>query len=243
LKKAKVMTAKVITSGDIVEVYEYDDGVLYGYERPATTRRTDTPPEDWQGKEESNLRRARQKLRRTIWSNMKHYSKFLTLTYAENMQDYEQFQKDWHRFTQNLKRHGYELQYLYVLEYQKRGALHAHVVVFNDEIIPIEAIENAWKRGFVKINSIKDVNNLGAYVCKYLTKETIASYGSHSYHVSRGLEKPNEIKIDLDHGEAVEAYTSDMTVTYSHEYSIPLINEDGNQYGSKTVKYTQGRLL
>jgi hypothetical protein len=243
VKKPKIMASKVITSGSVVEIYEYEDGNLYDFEKKKTVRRSDTEPEDWRGKEDSNLRRARQTLRRTIWANMRHYSKFLTLTYAENMQDYERFKKDWQRFIKNMKRHGFPLRYLYVLEYQKRGAIHAHVVVFNDEVIPIEAIENAWKKGFVKINSIKDVNNLGAYVCKYLTKETIASYGSHSYHVSRGLQKPEEIKIDLDHGEAVEAYLSGIAVKYQSTYSIPLIDSDGKQYGSKTVKYTQGRLL
>lgn len=243
MKTPKIMASKVITSGSVVEIYEYEDGNLYGYEKKKTVGRSETEPENWQGKDDGNLRRARQTLRRTIWANMKHFSKFLTLTYAENMKDYEQFKKDWHRFTQNLKRHGYVLQYLYVLEYQKRGAIHAHVVVFNDEVIPIEAIENAWKKGFVKINSIKDVNNLGAYVCKYLTKETMAAYGSHSYHVSRGLEKPNEIKIDLDQVEAVEAYHTGITVKFQSTYSIPLIDSEGNQYGSKTVKYTQGRLL
>jgi hypothetical protein len=243
LKVPKIMASKVITSGSVVEIYEYEDGNLYDYERKKTTIRGKVEPEEWNGKLESNLRRARQMLRRTIWANMNHYSKFMTLTYAENMKDYEQFKKDWQRFIKNLKNHGIVLKYLYVLEYQKRGAIHAHVVVFNDEIIPIEAIENAWRKGFVKINRIKDVKNLGAYVCKYLTKESMSSYGSHSYHVSRGLEKPAEIKIDLDHVEAVEAYKSGVCVTFQNTYIIPLINSEGKQYGSKTVKYTQGRLL
>jgi hypothetical protein len=243
VKRPKIMASKVITSGSVVEIYEYEDGNLYDYEKKKTVRRSDVEPEDWQGKEDGNLRRARQHVRRTIWTNFNYYSKFLTLTYVENMQDYEQFKMDWQRFTQNMKRHGYKLKYLYVLEYQERGAIHAHVVVFNREIIPFKVIENAWKRGFVYINKIRDIKNLGAYVCKYITKQSLAAYGSHTYHVSRGLEKPKEIKIDLDHVEAVEAYLSGIAVKYQSTYSIPLIDSDGKQYGAKTVKYTQGRLL
>lgn len=240
-KKPKVMASKVIISGNVVEVYEFEDGCLYDFECPKNRTCSDVIPEEWQGKRDDNLRRSRQMLRRIIWSNIGVNSKFLTLTYAENMQDYKVFIEDWRRFVQNLRRKGIKLQYVYVLEYQERGAIHAHVVIFNDEMLPLEAITNAWGRGFVKLNRIKDVKNLGAYVCKYLTKETLAEYGAHSYHASVGLIRPQEIKIDLDSRDTVEAYKSNIACSYSNTYSIPTFDADGNKIGEKTVKYMQGK--
>lgn len=234
------MASKVIISGSVVEVYEYEDGSLYDYERKG--RNTREMPEEWAGKRDDNLRRSRQMLRRLIWCNMKHYSKFLTLTYAENMQDINVFRSDWHRFIQNLRRKGIKLEYLYVLEYQERGAIHAHVVIFNNEKLPLEAITNAWGKGFVKLNRIRDIKNLGAYVCKYLTKETVAAYGSHSYYCSIGLERPREIKIDIDHCQEVDAYKGGIKATFADEYSIPMIDPEGNVYGYKIVRYMQGIL-
>lgn len=233
------MASRVIISGNVVEIYEYEDGCLYDYEVPPKSAISLTG--EWHGKREDNLRRARATLRRVIWSNLDTYSKFLTLTYAENVQDVDRFRKDWHNFVQSLSRKGIRLQYLYVLEYQKRGAIHAHVVIFNNEKIPLAAVENAWGHGFVKLNRIRDVRNLGAYVCKYLTKETMAAYGSHSFFCSIGLNRPQEIKIDLDSMAAVEAYKQGITTTYTNTYSIPKYDSEGNVTSYKAVKYTQGK--
>lgn len=150
------------------------------------------PPEVWNGKQEKNLHRARTKIRRYIWANINKYSKFVTFTYAENQKDIKTFFYDWKQFAKRMKRKGYELKYLYVLEYQQRGAIHAHCVIFNEEYIPIEVIQSAWGKGHVDINSIRSVKNMGAYVCKYLTKETMAEYNSKSYHISKGINKPIE---------------------------------------------------
>lgn len=233
-RELKDYNLRVVRSGNTIELYEYKNKVFYnfqGYEREYQREK----PMDWNGKSEKSLARSRREIRRLIWANMGKYSKFLTLTYAENMQDLQTFYHDWKMFVQRMKRKGFTLQYLYVLEYQERGAIHAHVIIFNDEYIPIEAIESAWGNGFVKINAIKEIRNLGAYVCKYLTKETLSEYNSKSYHASKGLIRPVERKITLhDTDDIKRELLSKAKVVYESDYYITI-----DDIVTNTVNYSQ----
>jgi len=234
----KNYNVKVVRSGSILEVYQYQEKVYYNYEGFERIDAEKTKPIDWQGKNEKNLSRARQNIRRLIWCNRNEYSKFLTLTYKDNMQDLNKFYADWHVFIQGMKRKGYMLKYLYVLEYQERGAIHAHVIIFNNEYIPWRVVKECWERfeeRGEKINSIKDVNNLGAYVCKYLTKNTIAEYNSKSYHTSRGLKRPIERKITAEESEVlIEQLFRGNKVIYQTEYDVVISDEITNK-----VQYSQ----
>jgi len=76
-------------------------------------------------------------------------------------------------------------------------------------------------KGFVKINAIQDIKNLGAYVCKYLTKESMAEYNSKSYHASRGLNRPIERRITLHDTEHIKReLLSKASPIYESQYYI-----------------------
>jgi hypothetical protein len=186
--------------------------------------------EDWNGKEERNLTLARRNIRRLIWCNKTRYTKFLTLTYAEDMQDREQVLYDFKIFCKNMARKGYKLNYLYVLEHQKErgkkydqgeGAIHIHLVIFNNEFIPWEIIKASWGKGNIEIEKGRDVKDLAVYVCKYLTKDTLAEYNSRSYSASKGLNRPIERKITLKEGDnLIQELLGAGEVVYQNSYNI-----------------------
>lgn len=235
--EVKDYNLKIVRSGDVVEVYAYDKKVYYNYEgfqREKDKRKSD----EWSGKSEDSLTRARRNIRRIIWSNLSKYSKFLTLTYAENMQDLDKFYFDWRMFVQSMSRKGYTLKYLYVLEYQERGSIHAHVLLFNDEYVPWQTIKESWSHGIIDIHKIRDIGNLGAYVCKYLTKDTLAEYNSKSYHCSRGLKRPVERKITLAESESfIQELLARGDVVYTNKYNITYDDIVANE-----VRYCQIKL-
>lgn len=235
-RELKDYNIRVVRSGDVLEVYSYKKKVHYNYE--TMEKKYDREkPDDWNGKREENLSRARQTIRRLIWANLTRYSKFLTLTYAENMQDLERFYYDWKIFTTAMRRKGHDLKYLYVLEYQERGAIHAHVVLFGDKFIPWQDITDNWRHGIINIHKIRDIGNLGAYVCKYLTKNTLAEYNSKSYHCSRGLNRPVERKITLDEEETANFLSGLLSkghMVYSNEYDVVF-----NDIVANSVHYCQ----
>ena len=212
---------RVVRSGNVLEIYQYENKVYYNYNQPNKQTHDRDKPENWGGKYDYNLTRARREIRRVVWSNWNKYSKFLTLTYADNMQDRKQFLKDFKDFNKTMSRRGYPLRYIYVLEYQKRGAIHCHMVLFNPEYIDIRILENAWPHGFVKINCINDVHNLGAYVCKYLTKESLAEYNSRSYSTSKGLNRSIERKITVKEGDnLIQQLLKSGEVVFKTSYNV-----------------------
>ena len=101
---------------------------------------------------------------------------FLTLTYSENMQDSERLYKDLDKFYKRLRykyRDISSIDYLNVIEPQRRGAWHCHILVrFNDLekiFIPNSELADIWGNGFVSIKAVDKVDNLGAYLTAYLT--------------------------------------------------------------------------
>lgn len=111
---------------------------------------------------------------------------FVTLTYEENMQDTKRLYNDLDKFYKRL-RYKYKgitsIDYLNVIEPQRRGAWHCHILMrFNDLdkiYIPNKFIDNKpvdaplydlWDRkGWVTIKSINEIDNIGAYLTAYLT--------------------------------------------------------------------------
>ena len=181
---------KIIVSGDIVELIQN--------RVPVNCEKRDYEivkgSKNDLDKKEENLQRARSNIRRYIWQNVTPYSKFITLTYKDTVLDYETLLYDMKQFFKNLGRAGYcNTNYLWIMEHQTErgkkegnaGSLHSHCILFDDEYIPFDAINKAWGKGNTDIHKLNDINNVGAYVSKYLTKETYSEFSRHSYHISR----------------------------------------------------------
>lgn len=206
---------KAIITGNVVEVYHYEKAVLRGKDLQSAragngnkkTSEETTGMKDENKSLKDSLRRTRNTIRRTINSNTGKWGekeKFLTLTFKENLTDQTETNKMFTKFVKKLSYSIFKtesaLKYLCVVERQNRGAIHYHVLFFNMPYKPVEEIADIWGHGFVKINGIDSVDNLGAYVCKYMSK-TIVENGEKSakekdkklYFVSRGLHKPIEV--------------------------------------------------
>ncbi|HOE15901.1 MAG TPA: hypothetical protein PLX02_00650 [Syntrophorhabdaceae bacterium] len=89
------------------------------------------------------------------------------------------------------------------------GVIHFHVVLYNMPFIPANDLSKIWGQGFIKINAIDQVDNLGAYVvggymCKKLDDPRYD--GQKRYFSSRGLHESLEVKSapPIDLGEFTE---------------------------------------
>jgi len=195
----KSYKSKVVISGDIVEIYEYSNPILEGYDIKEfhNVGRDNTASEDDKLiNREKVYSRAKRDVRRVINANIGEFSKFVTLTFAENITDIRIASYEFKKFKQRLEDYvSHKLQYLAVVEFQKRGAIHYHVLMFNLPYIKSNELKRIWGNGFIKINKISEVDNVGAYVCKYMTKtDDDRLLGEKMWFRSRGLEEPTEIK-------------------------------------------------
>ena len=128
-----------------------------------------------------SLRRTFKNLRYLINNNFigARNELFLTLTYGADkgkrltFDDSKQFYIDFKIFIKEMRRKFGKLEYINVVEPHEDGHIHAHVLVkfldIKTVFIDSKLIEKIWGRGFVKVSSLKDVDNIGAYVSAYLS--------------------------------------------------------------------------
>lgn len=127
-----------------------------------------------------NLRKTFSKLRALINTNITNISnvRWITLTYAENMQDTKLLYKDFEKFNKRFQYHCKinnfgKPEYIVVAEPQLRGAWHLHLLYIWNHVAPFienSVLANIWGHGFVKITALTgDIDNIGAYLTAYLT--------------------------------------------------------------------------
>jgi len=202
---------KAIVSGNVYEFYRYEDTMFRGYEQKRSSSSVNTfydsegvavqidpdtgemIPKKVASRARSNIR-ARNELRRLALANFSNKSKFITLTFKDNMQDLTEANKLFKAFTRQLRKKQKDFKYIAVIEFQKRGAIHYHLLC-NLKYVPAKIIEKMWGQGFIKINRIDHVDNIGAYVIKYMTKEDADPrlIGKKMYQTSKKLERPKEL--------------------------------------------------
>jgi hypothetical protein len=146
------------------------------------------------------------------------------LTFAENIEDISWANNEFKKFIKRVDYHlGFKVAYSCVIEFQKRGAVHYHVILYNiPQKLKLDVLRAIWGHGHIKVNVIKDVDNVGAYICKYMTKceDEKKLRGKKMYFNSRGLLKPQEIKESV----LVKAICGSL-VGQTPKYSNTFVNE------------------
>lgn len=191
----------------------------------------------------SSLARARREIIDIIRLNLEAGSCLLTLTYRENMQDYEQAYKDFYNFVKMVKyKFGVSLKYIRVIELQQRGAIHFHVVVFSPDFIniPYNELYRTWGHGAVHIRRIElleDVtaDRIGNYLGKYLTKSKEIAPNKKIYTTSRGLRRVEKQRIVIEDSKQSELY-----LMYLAEASNIVLYIDGYR---RMIKFIKGKDL
>lgn len=194
----KLYNVKAVWSGSIVELYEYEQSVVIGETNNGSGRSVEANEENKARHRKNTLARARRSVRRLINANVDAWGeipKFLTLTFAEDVKDVKKANYEFKKFRQRLEYDlKLKLKYVAVVEFTKKGRVHYHVVFFNLPYVEANELAAIWSNGFIKINAIDHVDNIGAYITKYMTKDNNDDrlIGKKSYFTSRGLKEPIE---------------------------------------------------
>lgn len=171
------------------------------------------------------LQRAFNKAKEQIYFNP-DMTNFITLTYAENMQDIEQAMHDVKMLIKRTTRrssnpvgNGRERKpkYIYVFEYQKRGAIHVHMIANDAFLLQVNRNNHKelvdWPKGFSSVLSINDFDSNFRpylYLFKYMKKSQ--RIGKSFVHSSRNLSNYTlleDASIDL-------LYWRTLTQEYTH---------------------------
>ena len=192
---------KLIVSGNVLELYEYKSPIVYGEVRKRKGRagQTDTTEDIKASNRQKTAFRSKQRVRRLANTNFAgKNAKFVTLTYAENKTSVSAADHDFktciQRLTYYANKNGEEFKYIAVREFQERGAVHYHMLC-NLPYTENKVLADIWGHGFVNIQSVEEVDNVGAYITKYMTKdvEDERLLGKKKYLCSKNLAEPIEV--------------------------------------------------
>lgn len=164
--------------------------------------------------------------------------RYVTLTYAENMTDNARLRKDLQPFFRKLRRAYGDFEYIYVKERQGRGAWHVHMIMLFPCPAPYMANEDVrgyWGHGFVNVKGFSnDINNLGNYLCAYLTDAEEGSKkggrlmnyetGIRLYNCSRGVRRPVSSSITYD--EYLEIVGDEENMLLSESESVIFVSSE-----------------
>lgn len=219
---------KLIKSGDLLEIYSYEQAIRINHKRKkrrkAKKEKSEENELDKRMKSDFSLRRTRANIVRLVNSNPE-LKVFITLTFDDkksetgSFTDITQCNLIFSNFIKRLKRYYPDLLYLAVPEFQSDyyfrskvrkehgGNIHYHVL----SNLPYTAncqLADLWRYGFVNINNIRHVSRVGLYVAKYIAKELFDGRlkGKKKVFYSRQLKRP---KIIIT-AQKIKAYLSSL---------------------------------
>lgn len=130
---------------------------------------------------------------------------FLTLTFKENITEIKKGNYLLSKFIKRLNYYTYrtkttQLKYLSVIEFQKRGAVHYHIIFFNLPFIHKDNISKTWDQGFINIKGVDPKQNVAGYLTKYMSKSINDKrlWGKKRYFCSRKLLRPIEVNVESE---------------------------------------------
>jgi len=205
-EKPQFYTIKCIVSGNLLEIYKYHRTQFGKQDIKVSSRNKEekrTSINTSNDRTTEYINKSRRELKRLINANLHHgknLDKFLTLTLAENITDKQYCLLKYRSFIKSLQRSYGNIKYITILEKQKRGAYHFHIILFDFPYIDLPSLNEKWKHGYTDIQAIKNHTYLkngkrydfASYLVKYMGKEFGGNSikGERRYYKSSNLLSP-----------------------------------------------------
>lgn len=179
-----------------------------------------------------NIYRTKIQFQRLIQCNLNNFKTFITLTFADNITDVNVANKKFANWRTRVRKLHKGFAYICVPEFQKRGAVHYHLLTNldisnSDLIIPQKGKKKQydvkfWSYGFSSVFTINNINVIG-YMTKYMTKDIDNRlFSKRRYFYSSNLLKPVEYNLDFSKMEDFitfcKLFNEDYDLTYFRDY-------------------------
>lgn len=242
---------EICKESKIVTLTRYDKKISTDLAKNFGSGCSETSEKQYQENKKKNIRKSAKKIMTLVKHNVGQYKKSngksyppvgLTLTFAENIQDWDIANKEFGNFIKRLNYRIYgkkcsNLAYISVPELQDRGAIHYHIFFFNLPYVDKFEVEELWGHGSAHIKQethngkkLDELNgeSLGKYITKYMTKQFYSKdkkgeykfyydkatwEGKKIYFASRNLFKPVVFKLTSCELNAVEFVLQDVSFT------------------------------
>lgn len=241
---------KTIQSGNQIEVWNYERELPYIAHGPRKKKQIHTDLYSFKTvlKRRDNISRQKKNFVRLVQANLAGTDApiFLTLTMREVV-EISEANKSFNRFSTKIRqRLGKEIRYISVPEFQKRGAVHFHVLIWGleENLIKTERhtrfIAKLWSEGFIDLKktdgSIKLAGYLGKYMAKSLSDPRLSM--RRAYNASRNVKRPAVFSGGIIKGYFKEVFGIELstdTPCYEKQYTTQWLGRcDYKVYEIKT---------
>lgn len=185
-----------------------------------------------------SIRRARTRLRDIVISN--DFDLFCTFTFAKDRYNVDHLKKQMSFWLENQQKRKGKFAYLIVPEFHKDGkAIHFHALFkgYKGELKDtghktkrgqISYIMPSYTLGYSTAVKIDNIEAVGSYVRKYITKDMPTFRGKKRYWCSQGLVRPikvaNPVIFDDDLAEFEDMYTTDDMIISEARRRVDIID-------------------
>lgn len=208
---------RIVETPTYIEIWDYEKPVIYSVEENEKQKSN----LDWleeekrtfddltaQGQYDSlkrkqkHYKQMRFEIARLIDTNFDEQTKFLTLTFKQNITDLDYSNNEFKKFIKRLNYRIYkskksQIKYIATWEKQERGAIHYHIILFQFPFIKKADLTRIWSHGFIQINKtdVDSIENRGRYISKYFAKDLeLKEHKKKAFFKSQNLQLPKEIK-------------------------------------------------
>ena len=194
--------------------------------------------------DKKNINRSKLQCQRLAKCNANEWKSFITLTFEDNLKDIEHANKKFRVYITSIQRVYKDFKYICVPEFQKRGAVHYHLLTnieCNSELIPKRPQKKLyspsfktwkildyydlkyWNSGYSEADNVTgDIKKIVGYISKYMTKDVDNRlFNKHRYFYSRNLKKPTISYLDISdisHVEFLSNLLSEKELIYENNY-------------------------
>lgn len=196
--------------------------------------------------EKRSIIRSKLECQRLAKANSDVWETFITLTFEENIIDLEYANKKFRNFVDSIKRINKDFKYICIPEFQKRGAVHYHLLTnisIDDSRFIYSQEDNIkfkhvkyWSYGFTKVDNLQgDIKKIIGYISKYMTKDIDNRlFNRHRYYFSRNLNRPIVNYIDSSNEKEYQFYLKQL----SNKSSI-YNNTYYNSYNDNPIQFIE----
>lgn len=232
-KPKKIYDLKVVVCGDYVQVYEYENSQIKNnnlYERDILKKIDTDNLSNLRSSEPkpillANAIRSKLGCQRLAKSNIDNWETFITLTFSKNITDIKVANEMFRFWTSNVRKLKKDFMYIAVPEFQKRGAVHYHIlsnlgtadsnIIISQKnkkgrAVNIETLFDIkyWNKGYARVDFIKgNIKKIIGYISKYMTEDIDNKlFGKHRYFYSQNIKKTFTSFIDMSCPEDIDYF-------------------------------------
>lgn len=210
--------------GDYLDVRYYKNvKITFNGTDTSKTRRKDG------NKRNDSVARSKVFIYRLVTSNIRKHGRnfrpiFGTYTFEKSITDLDIALTHYRRYIRRLNNYtGKKIRYVAVPQIQwqrykktKQKVWHFHFVFFNLPKIDFDTNDKLWGQGYVNMQFIKKISDIGAYIAGYMTKKDFKEipFNRRFYYCSTKLKRPK----DFFHKSSIEKLLKNDKVKEVSEY-------------------------